>query len=156
MSNINRTDQRRTIQAYQIVQDPVTDETWRTRLRQLPAQLQGGGLCATYAYLMAQAAKTPHRDEPATERGTSDAKREQKLSDSYRRLVDGIAAHVFELRLLTAHGKEKNPTGFLNALATAEPTEYTRVYAEVNALAIMMSRLAVALYEPKPEDTDER
>ncbi|WP_017593832.1 type III-B CRISPR module-associated protein Cmr5 [Nocardiopsis potens] len=133
MSEARRVDQNLARIAHEVLPEQVGQEL-RTRMRQLPSRLRGGGLAATYAFLLSKAKK-----EPADE-----------LSRAYRLLADKIAAHVAQRRLLKSAPPEMDSTAFLAELAKAKPAEYARASAEVDALAVWLARLADALRE-KPE-----
>ncbi|MFE9243643.1 type III-B CRISPR module-associated protein Cmr5 [Nocardiopsis sp. NPDC006938] len=123
--------------------DTVTQEV-RTRMRQLPSQLRGSGLTATYAFVLAKAEK--EGNEP--------------LRSAYAGLADAIAEQAFANGYLprpqndpNRHGSAKGQQDagrrdFMSALCQASPAQYSRVSAAVDALAVWLSRLAEAYYEP--------
>lgn len=106
----------------------------RTRMRQLPMQLRGSGLAATYAFVLSKA--DAHGG---------------KLEKAYYRLAERIASHVAERGLITETGRQMDPRQFLKALSEADVHDYARVSVEVETLAIWLSRLAEALC-PESED----
>lgn len=101
----------------------------RTRMRQLPSRLRGGGLAATYAFICARA----------------NEKKDGELTKAYGLLADRIAQRVAAKGLLREAGESLSRDDLLRLLATATPSEYARVSAEIDALAIWLSRLSDAL-----------
>lgn len=127
MSGVKRVDQGMAEAAAAILGDRV-DEATRTRMRQLPQRLRGSGLAATYAFLLAKGA------------GSGD------VAAAYRKLARGIAQRVAEEGLLPVDGSAQDlERQFLQRLTQADLTRYARVSAEVDALAVWLSRLAEAL-----------
>ncbi|MDA2812549.1 type III-B CRISPR module-associated protein Cmr5 [Nocardiopsis sp. RSe5-2] len=127
MSGAVRIDQELASIAYEILPERVTKEV-RTRMRQLPSRLRGGGLAATYAFICARA---------------NDSKAE--LGQAYGLLADKIAQRLADQRILGKAGDTMTRQQCLRHLAEATPIEYARASAEIDALAIWLSRLSDAL-----------
>ncbi|MEU3142724.1 type III-B CRISPR module-associated protein Cmr5 [Nocardiopsis alba] len=136
MSSVQRLDQELSGLALKILGERVSKDL-RTRMRQLPSRLRGGGLAATYAFVLSKADPNPVKE----------------LGYAYHQLAMRIAEHVCHRRLLGGNGTVLPPKRFLEALSSATPAQYARASAEVDALATWLSRLADALYEP-PKDAD--
>lgn len=116
---------------------PVVGKELRTRMRQLPSRLRGSGLAATYAFILSKAENDP----------------KDPLALAYHRLAEKIAAHVSDRRLLGDQRADLDQRGFMEALSEAGPGQYAQVSAEIDALAIWLSRLADAYYEePKKKE----
>ncbi|MDA2807781.1 type III-B CRISPR module-associated protein Cmr5 [Nocardiopsis suaedae] len=137
MSGAVRIDQELAATAYEILPQKVTKEV-RTRMRQLPSRLRGGGLAATYAFICARA---------------NDSK--DKLQQAYGLLADKIAQRLADRRILGKAGDTMTRQECLRHLAGATPIEYARASAEIDALAIWLSRLSDALWDRSDEGTGE-
>ncbi|MDT0326988.1 type III-B CRISPR module-associated protein Cmr5 [Nocardiopsis lambiniae] len=133
MSSVQRLDQELSGLALKILGRRVSKDL-RTRMRQLPSRLRGGGLAATYAFVLSKADPNPAKE----------------LGYAYHQLAVKIAEHVCHRRLLGGNGTVLPPKRFLEALSSATPAQYARACAEVDALATWLSRLADALHEPAP------
>ena len=131
MSRVQRLDQELSGIALDVVGERVGRDL-RTRMRQLPSRLRGGGLAATYAFVLSKADPNPAKE----------------LGSAYHRLAVKIAEHVCDRRLLGGNGTILPPARFLAALSEATPAQYARASAAGDACAITLSRLAHALYEP--------
>lgn len=117
----------------------VVSRELRTRMRQLPSRLRGSGLAATYAFILSKAENDP----------------EDALALAYYRLAEKIAQHVSDRRLLGNVEADLDCKGFMRALGMADAGQYSRVSAEIDALAVWLSRLADAYYEePKRAEVD--
>ncbi|MCK9874108.1 type III-B CRISPR module-associated protein Cmr5 [Nocardiopsis dassonvillei] len=134
MSDVKRVDTQMAALAYQVLGEEVTGEV-RTRMRQLPGRLRGGGLTATYVYL--------HNHS-----GTGN-----DVERAYGALARAIADHVAGHRLIPGGPAQMTPTVFLQQLTTISPTTYTRISLQIEALAGWLSRLATALAPPPPSMT---
>lgn len=128
--SLRRIDQTMAARAAQILEGEVNEQL-RTRMRQLPGRLRGSGLAATYAFLMARAAK------------------DDAVARAYERLTLAIAAYTDERRLLADKPLDLTPEKFLRYLAGASADRYARVAAEIDILAVWLSRLATALYRAR-------
>ncbi|RKS07010.1 CRISPR-associated protein Cmr5 family [Nocardiopsis sp. Huas11] len=138
MSTAKRLDNQMAGLAYQILQPGFTLEV-RTRMRQLPARLRGGGLAATYAFILSHS-------------GQANA-----VEKAYTRLAEVIARYVAEHRLIPDGPEQMDPYLFLEQLSKSKmtPTTYTRISLRVEALAGWMSRLSDAL-EPQSDQGGDR
>lgn len=131
-----RLDQAAAGIAFRILGETVSPEL-RTRMRQLPMRLRGSGLAATYAFVLSKA--DPHGD---------------KLAQAYHRLAEQVASHIADQGMLSGTGRQMTPHRFLQALSEADVHDYARVSAEVETLAVWLSRLAEALCEKKDQGAD--
>ncbi|MEU1896856.1 type III-B CRISPR module-associated protein Cmr5 [Nocardiopsis dassonvillei] len=140
MREATRVDQRLARVAHDILPPQVSQEL-RTRMRQLPSRLRGGGLAATYAFILSKSKNDP----------------KDSLGYAYHRLAAKIAEHVAERKLLGDLDPDIDQREFMHALSEADTRRYARVSAEVDALAVWLSRLADAYYEgPKAGEDDAR
>ncbi|WP_017622013.1 type III-B CRISPR module-associated protein Cmr5 [Nocardiopsis chromatogenes] len=138
MSGAERIDQELAAIAYEILPEKVTKEV-RTRMRQLPSRLRGGGLAASYAFICARA------NESKADGSKNDSK--AQLGRAYGLLADKIAQRLADQRILGKAGDTMTRQQCLRHLADATPMEYARASAEIDALAIWLSRLSDALWD---------
>lgn len=131
MSDVKRVDTQMAALAYQILGDKVSGEV-RTRMRQLPGRLRGGGLTATYVYLCSHSGT-----------GTD-------VERAYTQLALTIPDYVAKHRLIPGGPEQMSPPDFLQELTSMSPTTYTRISLQVEALAGWLSRLATALVATSP------
>ncbi|MDS1269711.1 type III-B CRISPR module-associated protein Cmr5 [Lipingzhangella sp. LS1_29] len=138
MNELQRIDQDKSRAAHNILsQSHGVDAETRSRMRQLPARLRASGLAATYAFL-----RSKQGNEKAVER-------------AYRDLVIGIAHHLRDLGLVDFPENQDDPGMILQQrFANANTGTYARMSAEVDELAIWLSRLADALHK-EPELSGE-
>jgi len=105
----------------------------RTRYRQLPTMVRLSGLAATVAYLVSKSGKT----------GSS----KSDLEQAYTAVVDGIRARLQEQGYHLGAAPLNSNDALVLRLADLPPGEYARASAEIEALAIWLSRLAEARFK---------
>ncbi|GAB3479007.1 type III-B CRISPR module-associated protein Cmr5 [Nocardiopsis coralliicola] len=137
--------------ALQILEGGVSREL-RMRMRRLPAQLRGSGLAATYAEIAA-------RSSGSSDAGDSE-RRGSEVQRAYDRLATTIPEHVYKQGLIAKAAPPEGQTWsakqtFLYSLSHASTIDYTRVSAEVDALALWLSRLSTALFEESEERRED-
>lgn len=119
-----RVDQHMAQAANKILGTSVSAEV-RSRMRQLPSRLRGGGLVATYAFLLSK----------------SDS---HEVGQAYAKLTEGIPKHIVERGLISGGLTREN---FLERISNLSIPEYARITAEIDLLAVWLSRLASAIHQ---------